>query len=132
MGLTVFVIDDDMVSQFATRYCLQQYHDQLEVVVCGSAEEGLERCERMLEDEKKLPDLIFLDLTMGEMDGWGFIDNLNVISRGYDCPKIFILSAFSNAKDREVAKNHNSISGFFNKPLTRGNLDVVFDKNEIS
>ena len=86
----------------------------------------------MLKNEKKLPDFIFLDLSMGEMDGWGFIDNLDIISKGFDRPKIYILSAFSNAKDREVAKNHDLISGFFNKPLTRGNLDIVFDKDGVS
>ena len=121
-----------MVSQFATRYCLEQYPGQFEIMVCSSGEEGIELCAGMLGDNGKLPDIIFLDLTMHEMDGWTFIENLELISEGYDHPEIYILSAFSNAKDREVARQHSLVAGYFDKPLNRGNLEKVFQAKHSS
>lgn len=128
MAYTVCIIDDDMVSQFATRYCLGQYPEKFEVLTCNSAEDGIRLCASLLEEQKKLPDYIFLDLSMGDMNGWAFIENLKLISEGYTQPKIFILSAFVNAKDRLVAKEHPMVSGYFDKPLTATNLEEVFEK----
>ncbi len=122
----ICIIDDDMVSQFATRYCLKQFVEDREVITCNSAEEGLELCGSLLEASKKLPEIIFLDLSMGGMDGWDFIKNLEVICKGNIQPSIFILSAFSNSKDREIAKQHPMIAGYFDKPLTKLNLEKVF------
>jgi len=123
---TICIIDDDMVSQFASRYCLKQFDDDFDVVTCDSAEDGLELCQDLLKHSKKLPDIIFLDLTMDGMDGWDFIDNLKDLAEGHPQPTIFILSAFTNAKDRAKAKHHTMIAGYFDKPLTKTNLRRVF------
>ncbi|NKI30891.1 response regulator [Croceivirga thetidis] len=123
---SICIIDDDMVSQFATRYCLKQYVEDGEVITCNSAEEGLELCSALLKESKNLPEIIFLDLSMDGMDGWDFIKNLEVLCQGNIQPSIFILSAFSNSKDREIAKQHSMIAGYFDKPLTKLNLEKVF------
>lgn len=127
MGLNICIIDDDMVSQFATRYCIQQAGN-FNIATCNSAEEGLMHCAKLLEDIKTLPDIIFLDLVMGDMNGWAFLENLRLISEGYKQPQIYVLSAFTNAKDRAIAKKHPLIAGYFDKPLTKTSLDKVFKK----
>ncbi len=129
MRQTICIIDDDLVSQFATRYCIQQYQDDFEIITCTSAEEGLVVCSELLENQKRLPDIIFLDLIMEEMDGWAFVDNLRHLAKKRSFPKIYVLSAFVNAKDRAIAKEHKLISGYFDKPLSRNALEKIFVKN---
>ena len=104
MPFTICIIDDDLVSQFATRYCVQQYFTDLDIVACDSGEEGLSFCSGFFEDKKQLPDIIFLIIL----------------------PKVFVLSAFVNANDRAVAKKHPLISGYFDKPLSRNHLQGIF------
>lgn len=126
MQTTIFIIDDDLVSQFATRYCIEQYNGDFNIVACGSAEEGLKLCANLLAEKEPLPDIIFLDLVMGDMNGWAFIDNLELISEGHKQPDIYVLSAFVNSKDRAIAKEHSLIAGYFDKPLTKASLEKIF------
>ncbi|MDC6366216.1 MULTISPECIES: response regulator [Flavobacteriaceae] len=125
MKLTVCIIDDDLVSQFATRYCIQQSHAEFDIVTCSSGEEGLSTCFDMFENDGKLPDIIFLDLVMDGMDGWTFLENLRNLFKRDKLPRVYILSAFVNTKDRTIAKEHKLISGYVDKPLSRNYLEKI-------
>jgi len=118
-----------MVSQFATRYCIEQYSGTFHITTYGSAEEALERCKELIDEQEELPDIIFLDLVMGGMDGWGFIEAMEQMNLSQKQPEIYVLSAFVNSKDRNIAKNHTLISGYFDKPLTKNSVERVFAKN---
>ena len=125
MKLTFCIIDDDLVSQFATRYCIQQSEQSSDIITCSSGEEGLSVFMELLEKDEKLPDVVFLDLVMGGMDGWTFLENMKNLFEGHRLPKVYVLSAFANSKDREIAKAHKLISGYVDKPLSRNFLDKV-------
>ncbi|WP_298792294.1 response regulator [uncultured Allomuricauda sp.] len=128
MQRTVCIIDDDMVSQFATRYCIQQYEEEFNILTCASGEEGISTCLSLVENQKDLPDIIFLDLVMDGMDGWAFLENLQNLFKEHELPKVYVLSAFSNAKDRTIAKEHKLVSGHIDKPLSRNRLEIIFAK----
>ncbi|WP_375323306.1 response regulator [Flagellimonas sp. GZD32] len=130
MKLTTCIIDDDLVSQFATRYCIQQSHADFEIITCSSGEEGLEVCVDLYETENRLPDIIFLDLVMDGMNGWTFLDNLQNLFKGKTLPSVYILSAFTNSSDRAVAKGHKMISGYIDKPLSRSYMDKILNEEE--
>ncbi|WP_136468821.1 response regulator [Flagellimonas onchidii] len=128
MQRTVFIIDDDLVSQFATRYCIQQYQEEFNIITCSSGEEGLDTCLDFAENRNGLPDIIFLDLVMDGMDGWTFLDNLQNLFKGHKLPKVYVLSAFTNTNDRNIAKSHSLVSGHIDKPLSRSLLDGIFSQ----
>ncbi|WP_422858460.1 response regulator [Flagellimonas sp. S174] len=130
MSLSICIIDDDLVSQFATRYCVQQFFSDVDINTCESGEEGLMFCERFFEERKQLPDVIFLDLVMKEMDGWSFLDVLKQTYTGVKLPKVYVLSAFTNAKDRAIAKENAYIAGYFDKPLSRNHLQKLLIEEE--
>jgi len=126
MQTTTWIIDDDMVSQFATRYCLQQYDVQLVIDTFSNAEEALEAASVLVAAKQPLPSLIFLDLVMGDMDGWQFIESLKKLIKRDSFPEIYVLSGFANSKDRAIAKQHKQVAGYFDKPLSRISLQKVF------
>lgn len=130
MKLTTFIIDDDLVSQFATRYCIQQSHGNFEIVTCSSGEEGINACLSSIEEHDRLPNIIFLDLVMDGMNGWDFLENLQTLFKKHELPSVYVLSAFTNAKDRAIAKGHALIAGYIDKPLSRSYLEKILKEEE--
>nr|WP_288932664.1 response regulator [uncultured Allomuricauda sp.] len=130
MKLTTFIIDDDLVSQFATRYCIQQSHGDFDIVTCSSGEEGIQACFSSIEEHNRLPDIIFLDLVMDGMNGWDFLKNLQNLFKGHELPSVYVLSAFTNSSDRAIAKAHGLISGYVDKPLSRSYLEKILKEEE--
>jgi len=126
MQRNICIIDDDLVSQFATRYCIEQYGGNFSISTCANAEEGLEMLFNLIAENKEFPDIIFLDLVMGDMDGWEFLENLQNLCKGQKLPEVYILSGFANSKDRAIAKEHLLIEGYFDKPLSKSSLDKIF------
>ncbi|HDZ04262.1 hypothetical protein LCGC14_0239880 [marine sediment metagenome] len=125
MGKVFLVIDDDMVSQFTARYAVQQSNFDAQIYVCDSATEALNLLTELKEENKPIPDYILLDLIMPEMTGWEFIDELQNHNGSLNQMKIFIMSAFTNAKDRERAKNHIAIDGYYEKPISRNMIQAI-------
>ena len=130
MKLTTLIIDDDLVSQFATRYCIQQSHGDFNIVTCSSGEEGIQACFSSVEESDKLPDIIFLDLVMDGMNGWEFLENLKNLFKEHELPSVYVLSAFTNSSDRAIAKEHGLIAGYVDKPLSRSYLEKILKKEE--
>ena len=114
-----------MVSQFATRYSVEQNEMSTAIYVCDSAEDALIQISNLKKNGEGFPDIILLDLVMPGMGGWEFIEKLQ---KKFGIPKetkIFVLSAFTNSMDRKKAKDNLSIAGFYDKPLTRNMVDSI-------
>ncbi len=122
----VWIIDDDMICRFASNYKFKQSLKNYEVIGHSSAFEGLTSLEECLHRNKKLPDIILLDLQMPGMDGWSFLTELEKMGDQIKDIHVYILSTFTNVKDRNLAKNHPLIKGFFNKPLSLANVKRIF------
>ena len=119
MELTIYIIDDDLVSQFASRYCIEQTNSNCRIIIFDSAEKALDKLYNLDPIESDFPDVLFLDLIMGGMDGWRFLDKFQQIVPNPKRTKIYLLSAFVNSKDREIAKQHPMIHGYYDKPLSK-------------
>lgn len=126
MELTVCIIDDDMVSQFASSYCIEQSIAKCKIIMCDNAEMGLNLFSDLFQGGKDVPDILFLDLVMPGIGGWEFLDKLKHITEWPLRTDIYILSAFANTKDRTRAKEHPMIQGYFDKPLSKDTLNRIF------
>ncbi|HMB64226.1 MAG TPA: response regulator [Eudoraea sp.] len=129
MELTVCIIDDDLVSQFATRYSIEQSKKQCTILTCDDAAEGLDTLNHMLQGDSEVPDIVLLDLIMQGMDGWEFLEKFKGIANWPKKTRVYILSAFTNSRDRARAREHPLIEGYFNKPLTKNDVDKIFGAN---
>jgi len=104
----VVVIDDEPDSLEVARYILDFYGAN--VYTATNGKEGLK-----LVDEVN-PRFVISDLSMPEMDGWGFLSNLKEVAQHRDLP-VIALTAHAMRGDRERA----IAAGFHNyltKPLT--------------
>lgn len=77
---------------------------------------GQEALDFLLSRPEEKPDLIFLDLNMPIMDGWGFLDEGQAkITKSPT--KVAILTSSISEEDRTKAKDYNCVSCFLKKPL---------------
>ena len=82
--MRVLIVDDEAPARAKVR----RYLDELAgVEIVGEAENGVEAVERIAELE---PDLVFLDVQMPELDGFGVIDEIGVESM----PHVVFVTAF--------------------------------------
>lgn len=123
---TLWVIDDDMVSQFAIKYKIQQSIPNCQITEFYSVEEALFALKKCSETKKGLPDKILLDLVLPGMDGWSFLEEIGKIQLRFWPIDIYLVSAFSNAEDRILAKKNPLVKGNFNKPINRGCVEKMF------
>lgn len=130
--LIVWVIDDDLVSLFATRYGIEQSDGKCKVVDFDSGEMALKIFSDCLDHIDHAPDIILLDLVMPSMNGWEFLEKLDEIGNRPKKTDVYIISAFTNSKDRIKAKGHPSVMGYFDKPLSKESINRIFIGNKNS
>jgi len=63
---------------------------------------------------------------MPEMDGWEFLSEIQKLVGWEDKVSVYIISSFAKSKDRDLAKNHPLIRGYFDKPLSKICADKIF------
>jgi len=127
----VWIIDDDMICRYASNYKLEQSRKKYEVIGHSSAFDGLTSLAECLHENKKLPDIILLDLHMPCMDGWSFLAELEKMGVTVKKIHVYILSSFTNTRDRTLAKEHPLIKGFFSKPLSLADVERIFNGIEV-
>ena len=94
----ILIIDDDDISNFATRKTLECYDLVEKVTVFDNPMEALD----YLKTCKSQPDIILLDIKMPLMNGFQFIEEFkNIDSNSI----IFILSSSVYSKDKDKAKD---------------------------
>lgn len=125
--MNIWIIDDDLVSQFATQYRIEQSKGSYCVRTYDKASDALKEIIAQLATNGELPDILLLDLVMPVMSGWEFLDELEKIYPVKKNIKVYVLSAFNNYKDRDLAKEHPLVHGFFDKPLSEINADKIIE-----
>jgi CheY-like chemotaxis protein len=69
-----YLIDDDSIFVFLTRKTLQVANLSTDLTVFEDGQKALLDLELSANQPGLLPDIIFLDLNMPVLDGWGFLD----------------------------------------------------------
>ncbi len=120
------VIDDNEADRYVANRILQRYHFAAEIILKESARKALEYLRSLENSPEELPQFIFLDIRMPEMDGFGFLeeyDNLpDSIKR--NCV-ILMLSTSLDSADHQKAETNPYIKRFLNKPLDKANLELL-------
>jgi CheY-like chemotaxis protein len=117
----VVLIDDDPVNNFVNRRLILKLKKDCEIKEFLNAGDALEYLKG------NEVDVIFLDLAMHDIDGWGFLDEYKKIGLKYP---VFILTTSIDPLDRIRAEQYPELSGFLIKPLTVKEIEsIVLDKS---
>jgi CheY-like chemotaxis protein len=122
----VMVIDDNDIDRYIAETVIEKNSFAQKAVCIETAKEALNYLvsfESMLEE---LPELIFLDINMPEMNGFDFLEEYEKLSENIkkNCI-IMMLTTSLNENDRLLASENKYVFGFLNKPLDRDKINNI-------
>lgn len=122
----VMVIDDMDLDRFVARQVLTRFGFSEEVILMETAKDALSYLQLRENVPSELPSLIFLDIQMPEMNGFGFLDRFEEMSEAITakCPVVMLTSSV-DPRDKQMARKHLHVKHYITKPLDKAKLDEV-------
>lgn len=122
----VMLIDDNELDNFINKKLLENERFAEHVLIHQSAQSALDELKKLETQTANLPRIIFLDIMMPHMDGFGFLDEFGKLGEAIrkNC-KIIMLSTSESFKDLNKANQSRFVYKFLNKPLTKAVLDAI-------
>jgi CheY-like chemotaxis protein len=119
----VMLIDDNETDNFLHKRVIELSGFTQNIVIKDSGKSALDYLHLNQNTKEKLPDIIFLDLKMPQMDGFGFLYEFQNFSEELKkkC-KIIILTSSNNEKDFDRIKKYSFINTYLTKPLLEESL----------
>ena len=115
MHCRALVVDDEPLARLRMRSLLEPYASELEIV--GEASSGAQAINKI---EELLPDVVFLDIQMADMDAFEALRNLEE-----DVPLIVFTTAYDNFALR--AYEENTVD-YLLKPVEPARLEKTIEK----
>lgn len=110
------LIDDDHIFNFVNTKFIEKADSEHEVVSYESPLKAFAYLKNI--DIDLLPDILFLDINMPELNGFEFLDKLiKERSEVLEHTNIFIITSSLNPYDFEKSKKYEFLSGYYNKPI---------------
>lgn len=126
---SILIIDDDEVNNYVCSKLIKQGGLTDEVHTALNGLEGLDFLKKIINANKKLPDLIFLDINMPEMNGWAFLEEYKELKKSFDKKVVLImLSSSVHSNDIEKASMYEDIQEYVTKPLISNSLKKIAKK----
>ena len=122
----VLVIDDNETDRYIATRILEKFKFAKEVVVKESAKKALEYLKSLENTLEDLPQFVFLDIRMPEMDGFGFLEAYNELPETIKSKcVIMMLSTSLDEEDHEKASKNIYVDRFMNKPIDKPKIENI-------
>ena len=109
------LVDDSDVDLFIQKRFIEIAGFAKTIKACNSPSQAI----RYLQENEIIPEIIFLDLNMPDMDGFAFMDKFLQLPRKiHELVKVVVLTSSSNHSDKKRAEKYSSITNFLSKPLS--------------
>ncbi|QCR24680.1 two-component system response regulator [Pontibacter sp. SGAir0037] len=120
---TVWLIDDDPVSNFLTEFVLEENQFSRQLVTFTAVKDALLSLDKAIAgNATAFPDVIFLDINMPEMNGWDFLDAFGLLPK--QCV-VYVLSTSTYEDDIRRARESKQVAAYIHKPLSHEELDRI-------
>lgn len=118
------LIDDNDIDLFVQKRFIEINNFADHVVTYNSAILAVAHLKEA--SNANIPKLIFLDLNMPVMDGFGFLDSFNTFPQSVkDKSKVVVVTSSSSRADKEKALTYDAVIHFMSKPLSDKDLDQI-------
>ncbi|MAU71376.1 MAG: response regulator [Pseudozobellia sp.] len=126
---TTCIIDDDPIFVYSTKRIMKEVDFSDEIMVFNNGQDAIDGLSDMVENNLKLPPVIFLDLNMPIMNGWEFLDDfVQIPNPNREQVVIYIISSSIDPRDLERIKNYPAVNNYILKPVVREDLHTVLEQ----
>lgn len=122
---TIWVIDDDNIYQIIVNKIIQKSEMFSDISSFKNGKEAINAVSNSLNSES-FPDIILLDINMPIMDGWEFMEELQILKPSINKQIIvYIVSSSIAVEDKNKAKSYPDILGYLSKPVNINDLILI-------
>ena len=113
------LIDDDEIICIVHPAIIRQALPDSQVTVIKSSTEALEYLKVLVATNEPVPDVIFLDINLPQMNGFELLEKLSEEDINYlKNSKIYMLSSSIDQRDMDRVEANKMVTGFVGKPLS--------------
>lgn len=124
----IVLLDDDIVSVLLLDKLIKKWMPEMAVLKFKEAYNCLRAMKEKIEEEKWL---IFLDINMPEMNGWGFLEALR--DKGLDKNvEVVITTSSIDVRDYGKAFEFPCVKQYLIKPVVAENLEALKESSVVS
>ena len=117
------LIDDNDIDLFVQKRFVEINQFAARVITYNSP---IRAVSSLMDEASAIPQLIFLDLNMPEMDGFEFLESFNSFPQSVkDKSKVIVVTSSSSQADKERAMAYESVIHFMSKPLSDKDLNLI-------
>lgn len=123
MNYNIHIIDDDPISQMIARKAVQMTNRVSSISTFNNGREAIDFLKKHTNNPILLPDIIFLDINMPILDGWGFMNEFITIKSSLSKRiLIYMLSSSIAEEDINRAKAMPEIHQYVVKPMKKATI----------
>jgi CheY-like chemotaxis protein len=115
---SAMVIDDVEEDIYVLEKMIERHYFSKKLIKCSNSIEALSYLQANADNPEQLPDIIFLDLAMPELNGFEFLDHFASLSPlvRSKC-KLYIYSSSKADEEYYLDGKHPLVAGFVPKPI---------------
>jgi CheY-like chemotaxis protein len=115
----VLLIDDNPIDNLVNQKLIERANLAEAIMVRDSAVSAIEYLKSNCDKPENIPDTIFLDIRMPEMDGFQFLEEFDKLPAEVTSRvTIYMLSSSIDPKDISRANDNKYVAKFLTKPLS--------------
>lgn len=120
------IIDDNNIDQIVAKGLIKASRLTDQVISEWTAKDALSYLKVNENNPEKLPNVIFLDIRMPEMDGFEFLEEYHKLTNDLKTKvRIVMLSSSTDPKDKARAAQNKNVLKFLSKPLNIEELEKL-------
>ncbi|MET7028543.1 response regulator [Sediminicola luteus] len=122
------IIDDDDIFIYGTKKIMKKIDFCDEILVFNNGQEAMDGLKQLTAENKKLPNVIFLDINMPIMDGWEFLEDfIKIPNNNREHVTIYIISSSIDPMDIQKVQMYGLVNNYILKPIRIVDLEKVLN-----
>lgn len=122
------IIDDDPIFVYGTKKIMKKIDFCDDILVFNNGQEAIDGLMLLAKQNKKLPNVIFLDINMPVMDGWQFLEDfVKIPNNNRENVTIYIISSSIDPMDIQKVQLYGLVNNYILKPIRIVDLEKVLN-----